>query len=115
MGAGIKATSKGPGGPNARRGGGRGGRGGLPPAVTAHLILDESIEAGDTAVKTLGKRFGQALIQARQAKGINQKQLAQRLNEKPSVVQQYEQGKAVPNPQVISKMERELGCKLPRK
>lgn len=77
--------------------------------------LEQSVEAGDTATKTLGKRFGQALIQARTAKKMNQKQLAQACNEKQTVVQQYEQGKAVPNPGVINKFERILGCKLPRK
>lgn len=32
--------------------------------------------------------------------------------EKPSVVNQYESGAAVPNNQVLSKMERILGVKL---
>ena len=32
-----------------------------------------------------------------------------------SIVQQYEQGRAVPDPSVITKMEQTLGCKLPRK
>ena len=94
---------------------GRGAPRGPPPSVTANQKLESSIEAGDTSVKTLGQRFGKALLQARTAKGINQKQFAQSLNEKPSIVQQYEQGKAVPNPQLIVKMERALGCKLPRK
>lgn len=33
---------------------------------------------------------------------------------KPSVVNDYESGKAVPNGMLISKMERALGVKLPR-
>jgi len=34
--------------------------------------------------------------------------------EKQSVISDYESGKAIPNPQVISKLERALGCRLPR-
>jgi len=53
-------------------------------------------------------------MQARLAKKMNQKQLGTAINEKPQVIQQYEAGKAIPNPQVISKLERALGCRLPR-
>ena len=45
---------------------------------------------------------------------MSQKDLGTKINEKPQVIQQYEGGKAVPNPQVISKIERALGVKLPR-
>ena len=34
--------------------------------------------------------------------------------EKQTVIQDYESGKAIPNPQVISKLERALGVRLPR-
>jgi len=49
---------------------------------------------------------------ARTAKGWTQAQLAQAINEKPQVVNQYESGKAIPNGQIINKMERVLGAKL---
>jgi len=45
---------------------------------------------------------------------MTQKDLATKINEKPQVVGEYESGKAVPNPQIIGKIERALGCKLPR-
>lgn len=38
----------------------------------------------------------------------------QQINEKPQVVGEYESGKAIPNPQLISKLERALGVRLPR-
>lgn len=41
-----------------------------------------------------------------------QKDLAQKVNEKPSVIQDYEAGKAIPNPQILAKLERALGVKL---
>ncbi len=45
---------------------------------------------------------------------MTQKELATAINEKPQIVGEYESGKAVPNPQIISKLERALGVKLPR-
>ena len=50
-----------------------------------------------------------------ESEAMNVQQLATSLNEKPQVIQQYENGQAIPNPQIISKIERALGVKLPRK
>lgn len=55
---------------------------------------------------------GKIIGQARQEKGLTQKELATKINEKPQVVQEYEQSKAVPNPQILAKLERALGVKL---
>ncbi|KAF5324476.1 hypothetical protein D9611_004522 [Ephemerocybe angulata] len=55
---------------------------------------------------------GRAIQNGRQDKQLSQKDLAQRINEKPSVLQDYESGKAIPNPQILSKLERALGVKL---
>lgn len=49
---------------------------------------------------------------ARIEKKLTQAQLAQAINEQPRVVQEYESGKAVPNQQVLAKLERILGVKL---
>jgi putative transcription factor len=57
--------------------------------------------------------FSKALQKARLAKKMNQKQLAQMINEKPQVVNEYESGKAIPNGAVINKLNRALGCQLP--
>jgi putative transcription factor len=54
----------------------------------------------------------QAIQTARMEKQLTQKDLAQKTNEKPSVIQDYESGKAIPNAQVLSKFERILGVKL---
>ncbi|KAH8048616.1 DNA binding protein [Aureococcus anophagefferens] len=48
-------------------------------------------------VQKTGLAFGKALMQARTAKKMSQKDLARR-STKPQVIQQYEGGKAVPNP-----------------
>ncbi|KAF5358492.1 hypothetical protein D9756_001734 [Leucocoprinus leucothites] len=49
---------------------------------------------------------------ARQELQLSQKDLAQKINEKPSVLQDYESGKAIPNPQILGKLERILKVKL---
>ena len=41
--------------------------------------------------------------------------LLQQINEKPSVINEYESGKAIPNPQVLSKMSKVLGVQLSAK
>ncbi len=54
-----------------------------------------------------------AISKARQEKGMTQKDLATKINEKPTVVNEYEAGKAPnPNQQILAKMERALGVKL---
>ena len=40
--------------------------------------------------------------------------MAQKINEKVSVIQEYEAGRAIPNNQIVSKMEKALNCRLPR-
>jgi len=55
---------------------------------------------------------GKAIQQGRMDKGLTQKDVAQKINEKPSVLQDYEAGKAIPNPQILGKLERVLGVKL---
>lgn len=55
---------------------------------------------------------GKAMQKARQEKNLTQKDLATRVNEKPQVINDYEAGRAVPNQQLLGKMERVLGVKL---
>ncbi|KAI0736590.1 multi protein bridging factor 1-domain-containing protein [Fomitopsis betulina] len=55
---------------------------------------------------------GKAIQTARMEKQFSQKDLAQKVNEKPSVIQDYESSKAIPNPQILAKLERILGVKL---
>ena len=54
----------------------------------------------------------QAMQTARMDLKLSQKDVAQKINEKPSVLQDYESGKAIPNPQILVKLERTLGVKL---
>ncbi|XP_044733073.1 endothelial differentiation-related factor 1 homolog [Chrysoperla carnea] len=56
--------------------------------------------------------LGKLIQQGRQAKGMSQKDLATKINEKPQVVNDYEAGRGIPNNLVIGKMEKVLGIKL---
>jgi transcriptional regulator with XRE-family HTH domain len=49
---------------------------------------------------------------ARMALSMSQKDLAVKINEKQSVLQDIESGRATANPQVLGKIERQLGVKL---
>lgn len=59
---------------------------------------------------SVSKELRLAITQARNAKGLTQKQLATQLNMQPQVINEYESGKAIPNNQVIAKIERALGA-----
>jgi putative transcription factor len=49
---------------------------------------------------------------ARNEKGLTQVELARLINEKSTVINEYEQAKVIPNQQILSKLERHLGVKL---
>ncbi|XP_068601810.1 endothelial differentiation-related factor 1 homolog [Brachionichthys hirsutus] len=55
---------------------------------------------------------GKVIQQGRQEKGLTQKDLATKVNEKPQVIGDYECGRAIPNNQVMGKIERVIGLKL---
>jgi len=79
-------------------------------AIMNTMKLDNETEV--LAHKTVSHDLGKVMMQARQAKGLTQKDLATSVNEKPQVVQEYEQGRAVINQQILAKLERALGVKL---
>lgn len=95
---------------------GRHGAGGNKSAHTGTVMSAKKLEEADDVGKIarVDKSLSKAIMQARTAKKWTQKELATAINEKPQVVGQYEAGKAIPNPQIITKLERQLGCKLPR-
>ena len=91
------------------------GAGGNASAHSGAGINARKIEESDELKHAkVDKSLSKAIQQARMAKKMTQKELATKMNEKPQVVGEYESGKAIPNGQIISKMERVLGCKLPR-
>jgi len=55
---------------------------------------------------------GKVIQKGRQDKGLTQKDLATKINEKPQIIADYEAGKAIPNNQIMGKIERAIGLKL---
>ena len=55
-----------------------------------------------------------AIQQARMNNKLSQKQLASMMCCQPSLINEYENGKAIPNNSFISKLEQKLKTKLPR-
>jgi putative transcription factor len=60
----------------------------------------------------LDMAVGKVIGRARLEKGLKQSELAQKVNEKPNIIQDYEQGRVIPNQQILGKLERALGIKL---
>ncbi|KAF5482052.1 hypothetical protein F2P56_002651, partial [Juglans regia] len=79
------------------------------PVVNARK-LDEAAEPA--ALDRVSTEVRQAIQKARLQKKMSQADLAKQINERTQVVQEYENGKAVPNQAVLGKMEKVLGVKL---
>lgn len=62
--------------------------------------------------KKMDPEVGKAISRVRTEKKLSQKDLATKVNEKPTVINDYEAGRAIPNQQVLGKLERALGVKL---
>lgn len=69
-------------------------------------------EEKPVVLKTVPPRVARAIQQARDDAGITQRELANKISVSVSVIQQYEQKKAVPTQQVLAKLERALGVRL---
>ncbi|XP_050220222.1 multiprotein-bridging factor 1b [Mercurialis annua] len=78
-------------------------------SLNTRKLDDETENLSHERVPTELKK---AIMQARMDKKLTQSQLAQLINEKPQIIQEYESGKAIPNQQIIGKLERVLGAKL---
>mmetsp|Transcript_28659 Transcript_28659/g.66472 ORF Transcript_28659/g.66472 Transcript_28659/m.66472 type:complete len:144 (+) Transcript_28659:130-561(+) len=74
--------------------------------------LDENTET--FRHDTVSHDFKLALQQARLAKKMSQAALATAINEKQSVINEYESGKAIPNGAIIAKLNKALGVRLPK-
>ncbi len=83
-------------------------------ATAIHLRKVEEDQDSFGGVATVSTELKLAIQQARLAKKLTQKDLAMHIAEKATVINDYESGRAIPNPQIISKLERVLGVRLPR-
>ena len=76
--------------------------------------MHKILETDQIGVPKLSNEFKIAMVQARNAKGLTQKELAHRIAVKDTIIKSYENGKAVPQNNIIQKIEKVLGAKLPR-
>merc|ERR1739838_541352 len=74
------------------------------------MKLDQETE--ELRVSTVSFSVGRWIQKGRQQKNMTQKELAAKINEKAQVINEYENGKAIPNNQVMGKIERAIGIKL---
>ena len=72
--------------------------------------LDQDTES--TKVAKVSREFSQAMIKARTAKGLKQKDLANKAQLSVADIQKYENGTATPNQQQISKIQKVLDVNL---
>lgn len=68
----------------------------------------------ETKMEATSVPLRRAIQQARSAKGLSQKELAQRLGVRHNVIAGYESGSVVPSMKFVATMEKVLGTRLPR-
>lgn len=74
--------------------------------INKNRKLDEVTEGAKH--KTVGISLGKEILAARQKLNLSQKDLANKVNQKPAIIQEYESGKAIPNHQLLNKIKRVL-------
>ena len=80
----------------------------------SHLQKVEEIDNTDASFyhKTINRDISLKIQQARQLKKMTQKELAIKKKEKINVIQDYENGRAIPSRQILNKLQRVLGITL---
>jgi putative transcription factor len=79
-------------------------------AINTNYKLDNETE--ELKHDTIDFNLSKTIQQARNAKGLTQKQLANMIQKPSSLITQYENGQALPDNQLLGKLERCLGVKL---
>ncbi|KAG7528495.1 hypothetical protein FFLO_06118 [Filobasidium floriforme] len=107
MGIAVSTESKGPAGSNSRGG---------PTDYQriAKLDMENEVKPPSTVSPSVGAAIAKGRQDKKDAEGksMSQKDLATKINEKPSVIADYEAGRAIPNVALLAKIERAIGVKL---
>jgi ribosome-binding protein aMBF1 (putative translation factor) len=74
----------------------------------------QSVKENVSAPRELTGELCNAIQKARINVKLSQQELAQKLQVKPEVIKEYENGKAIPNNGFIARIEKILNTKLPR-
>ena len=79
---------------------------------SAENKIEQNCNEGNLEVTRVSKSLRVAISQGRTAKKMSQSDLARAINTNAKVIQEYENGKAIPDAQVLQKLRRVLGCQL---
>ena len=77
-----------------------------------NTISMRKLENEEVEIKKIEHNVSKIIQKARMDAKLSQKDLAQKLNLKPTVIQTYESGKAIPNKMVLVKMGKMLNTHL---
>ena len=77
--------------------------------VTQQMKLDKD---DPSKPKVVSKDLAKQIIAARTSKNMTRKQLAFAINEEISVIDKYENAKAIVNHSILQKIRKALNCKL---
>jgi len=80
---------------------------GMKPSEYKNIVSDDP-----EAPKKISLSVAQKIATSRASQGMTQKDLAIKMNVKPEVIRDYENGKAIPNHQVMQKLQRVLNTKF---
>lgn len=77
--------------------------------------LDNGGDEPETVVHKVSFTLKTKIMKARTAKGLKQDDLAKRIGVSASVIRNYENGSAIPEPRILNLLSRELGVNLSKK
>jgi putative transcription factor len=77
--------------------------------------IEEKMDNDEYHLPSVSHSLQMQIQQARQAKNMTQKDLAQKANISESIVKSYESGKAIPTQADLNKLRKVLGVKLKNK
>lgn len=78
-------------------------------------VIERKLDEGELPIPKISAALKAQISQARQEKGWTQKQLAAACNLTENLVKDYENGKAVPKTNELTKMSKALGVSLKNK
>ena len=85
------------------------------PQIQGKPAQIKNLESDTPTIRYIDRELSQQIVNARVAKKLNRKQLAQGLMIQESVVADYETGKAIYNGQMINRFKNFLGINFTKK
>lgn len=77
--------------------------------------LDNGGDEPETVVQKVSFTLKTKIMKARMTKGLKQDELAKRIGVSASIIRNYENGSAIPEPRILNLLSRELGVNFNKK